>query len=173
MRLETKTLLEDIRQAVVLILDFTRGKTFDNYENDALLRSGVWTPIWNNRRSAEPSESVDPSTADQIGQTWRIIGFRNILDSRLWYCREYGGVGHYWEKYPRSSKRDFIFAWRWVRVRKYLDSCPCRLRNSAHPLRWEIVNLSRHNHTLIFGVVRIYCVKRFGISLLTKLYVKI
>jgi len=41
MQLKAKTLLEDIRQAVVLILEFTRGKTFDEYENDDLLRSGV------------------------------------------------------------------------------------------------------------------------------------
>jgi uncharacterized protein with HEPN domain len=41
MRLEAKKCLEVVRQAAELILQFTAGKTFDDYDADALLRSGV------------------------------------------------------------------------------------------------------------------------------------
>jgi hypothetical protein len=40
MRLELKKCLEDVRQAAEHILGFTAGKQFDDYQRDALLRSG-------------------------------------------------------------------------------------------------------------------------------------
>ena len=41
MRLEVKKYLYDIHHAAVLLTDFTRGKTFMDYERDAMLRAAV------------------------------------------------------------------------------------------------------------------------------------
>jgi uncharacterized protein with HEPN domain len=41
MRLEAKKCLEDVRQAAELILLFTAGKSFDDYDASSLLRSAV------------------------------------------------------------------------------------------------------------------------------------
>lgn len=43
MRLESKKVLEDVRLAAAHILEFTRGKTFDDYVKDEMLQSAV---VW-------------------------------------------------------------------------------------------------------------------------------
>lgn len=41
MRLEVRKYLYDIRQAAELLTKFSRGKTFDDYTKDSMLRSAV------------------------------------------------------------------------------------------------------------------------------------
>lgn len=41
MRLESKKFLFDIKQAADLLADFTRAKSFENFQADTMLRSAV------------------------------------------------------------------------------------------------------------------------------------
>ena len=79
MRLESKKLLEDIRQAAELICDFTREKNLDAYESDSLLRSGVERQFEIIGEVLKRLDHSDPETAEKISHKRRIIGFRNIL----------------------------------------------------------------------------------------------
>ena len=65
MQLESKKLLEDIRQAAALILEFTEGAVERKFEviGEALSRL----------------ERIDSDTARKINRYERVISFRNVL----------------------------------------------------------------------------------------------
>jgi uncharacterized protein with HEPN domain len=79
MDLEAKKNLEDMRQAAELILTFTAGRTFDDYTQDDLLRSGVERQLEIIGEALKRLHRTDPAIADQITDSKRIISFRNIL----------------------------------------------------------------------------------------------
>ncbi|HUT35509.1 MAG TPA: HepT-like ribonuclease domain-containing protein [Planctomycetota bacterium] len=79
MQLEAKKLLEDMRQAATLILEFTAGKAFDDYACDALLRSAVQRQFEIIGEALSRLARRDPATASRITERRQVVSFRNVL----------------------------------------------------------------------------------------------
>ncbi|MHC5058408.1 MAG: HepT-like ribonuclease domain-containing protein [Planctomycetota bacterium] len=78
-RPDIRKYLYDILQACDLLERFTKGKAFDDYSADALLRSGVERRFGIVREALAQAPRVDPDIAERIAGTSRIIAFRNRL----------------------------------------------------------------------------------------------
>ena len=79
MRLEVKTLLETMRQAAVLIGQFSADKDAKDYVGDVLLKSGVERQFEIIGEALNRLSGADPAVFEQIDGGARIIAFRNIL----------------------------------------------------------------------------------------------
>src|ERR1700730_2561433 len=79
MQPETAKFLEDARQACEMLQDFTRGKSFADYQSDALLRAGVEREFIIIGEALFQASRKDPSLVQAITALPQIIGFRNIL----------------------------------------------------------------------------------------------
>ena len=71
--------LYDIREAASAVSRFTTGKTFEDYEQDELLRSGVERKFEIIGEALNRIRRDDPAILDQIREYRSIVSFRNIL----------------------------------------------------------------------------------------------
>lgn len=78
-RPEVRKYLFDIEQACRLLAEFSNGKTFADYQSDALLRSAVERQFEIVGEALNQAIHLDPDLAQQLSDSSRIISFRNRL----------------------------------------------------------------------------------------------
>lgn len=79
MRPDAFALVWDAHHASDLIAEFIDGKGWQDYQGDALLRSGVERQFEIIGESLNRLGRVDPGAAEMIPDLRRIVGFRNVL----------------------------------------------------------------------------------------------
>ncbi|MXX25049.1 MAG: DUF86 domain-containing protein [Caldilineaceae bacterium SB0668_bin_21] len=79
MRLEAKKYLFDIRSAADRLAEFLAGKTFADYQRDAMLRAAVERQFEIIGEAISQLARLDEELAARITNFRRIIAFRNIL----------------------------------------------------------------------------------------------
>jgi uncharacterized protein with HEPN domain len=79
MEVEVKKYLYDIQQAAQRVTKFTAGKTFDDYEQDAMLRAAVERQFEIIGEALAQLAKLDQTIAARISEHSRVIAFRNLL----------------------------------------------------------------------------------------------
>jgi uncharacterized protein with HEPN domain len=76
---EVAKCLYDILIACRLLDDFTRGKSFADYQGDALLRAGVEREFITIGEALAQAEKLDSAAVQPVTALRQIIAFRNVL----------------------------------------------------------------------------------------------
>ena len=79
MHADAHKLLWDARRAADRVADFTRGRTFFDYEADELLRSAVERQLGIVGEALAQLRRKDVTTAAEIPELSRMVGLRNVL----------------------------------------------------------------------------------------------
>jgi uncharacterized protein with HEPN domain len=79
MRPDAAALLWDARRAAQLVHDFIAGRTWPDYQADAMLRSAVERQFEIIGEALNRLSRVDPVTAALVEDLPRIVAFRNVL----------------------------------------------------------------------------------------------
>jgi uncharacterized protein with HEPN domain len=79
MRPDPRKYLWDAQHAAELLRQFSDGKTFAQYETDAMLRSAVERQLEIIGEALNQLAKVDTTVATQIPELGRIVALRNIL----------------------------------------------------------------------------------------------
>lgn len=79
MPLEVAKYFHDILVACRLVEEFTRGKSFTDYEHNALLRAGVEREFIAIGEALAQAMKLDPDSVQTVTALRQIVGFRNVL----------------------------------------------------------------------------------------------
>ncbi|MBM4439352.1 MAG: DUF86 domain-containing protein [Candidatus Rokubacteria bacterium] len=79
MRRDARAFLWDAREAVEAILQFTRGRSLDDYLVDPMLRSAVERQFEILGEALGQLRQRAPALAERIPDIGAIVGFRNLL----------------------------------------------------------------------------------------------
>lgn len=79
MRLEALKYLYDIQRAAGLLSEFVRGKTYADYQREAMLRAAVEREFEIIGEAMTKLARVDETVVARISEYKRIIAFRNVL----------------------------------------------------------------------------------------------
>ena len=79
MQLEARKYLYDIQKAASLLDEFVTGKTFADYQRDAMLRAAVERKFEIIGEAMTQLAKLDKAVTAQITEYQRIISFRNVL----------------------------------------------------------------------------------------------
>jgi uncharacterized protein with HEPN domain len=72
------TYLWDAHNAAENVLRFTKGRTFEEYTGDVLLRSGVERQLEIVGEALNQMSRLDPELASRIPQLRTVVGLRNV-----------------------------------------------------------------------------------------------
>ncbi len=79
MQPDIRRFLYDIRLASEALIEFTRDRSLDNYQDDLLLRSGVERQIEIIGEALNQASKIDPTLAEEINGFRQIINLRNVI----------------------------------------------------------------------------------------------
>ena len=79
MQPEAPALIWDARRAAGRVLEFVAGRSWDDYQQDVMLRSAVERQFQIIGEALNRLSKVDPGTAGRVPDLARIVAFRNVL----------------------------------------------------------------------------------------------
>lgn len=79
MQRDARKYLFDVKQASDLIVAFSAGRSFDDYQRDAMLRSAIERQFEIIGEAVSQLARLDPAVTERLTEYRRIIAFRNIL----------------------------------------------------------------------------------------------
>jgi uncharacterized protein with HEPN domain len=79
MRLEARKYLHDMQGAAELVVEFTQGKSYADYRQQAMLRAAVERQFEIIGEALAKLSVLEPLLASRISEHRQIIAFRNVL----------------------------------------------------------------------------------------------